>query len=130
MSQYLVPADLKYTEEHEWIRIEDGLAVVGVTDFAQQQMGDVTYVELPEVGRAVERMGELCVVESVKVAADVFAPLAGTVAQVNSALTDHPELINQDCYGQGWLVKFSAYDAGGLAQLMDEVAYRKYTERS
>ncbi len=129
MSQYAVPGELKYTEEHEWIKIEAGLAVVGVTDFAQQQMGDVTYVDLPEPGRAVERMAELCVIESVKVAADVFSPLAGSVAEVNSALAEHPELINQDCYGTGWLVKLSGYDPAGLGALMDAPAYQKFIER-
>lgn len=129
MSQYAVPGELKYTEEHEWIKIEADLAVVGVTDFAQQQMGDVTYVDLPEPGRAVERMAELCVIESVKVAADVFSPLAGGVAEVNSALAEHPELINQDCYGAGWLVKLSGYDPAGLGELMDALAYQKFIER-
>jgi glycine cleavage system H protein len=129
MSQYAVPQGLKYSEEHEWIRIEGDLAVVGVTDFAQQQMGDVTYVDLPEPGRVVARMAELCVIESVKVAADVFAPLAGTVALVNAALADHPELINQDCHGAGWLVKLKDFDAAGLEQLMDADAYQKFIER-
>lgn len=129
MSQYVVPGELKYTEEHEWIKVEGGLAVVGVTDFAQQQMGDVTYVDLPEPGRAVERMAELCVIESVKVAADVFSPLAGVVAEVNAALAEHPELINQDCYGAGWLVKLKDYDVSGLGELMDANAYGKFIER-
>jgi len=129
MSQNATPGELKYTEAHEWIRIEGGMAVVGVTDFAQQQMGDVTYVDLPEPGRTVERMAELCVIESVKVAADVFSPLAGTVAEVNSALAEHPELINQDCYGAGWLVKLKDFDAAGLDQLMDASAYQKFVER-
>ncbi|MFH1035219.1 MAG: glycine cleavage system protein GcvH [Pseudomonadota bacterium] len=129
MSQYAVPEGLKYSEEHEWIKVEEGLAVVGVTDFAQEQMGDVTYVDLPEPGRAVEHMAELCVIESVKVAADVFAPLAGAVAEVNAALAEHPELINQDCYGAGWLVKLKDFKAAGLDSLMDAAAYRKFIER-
>lgn len=129
MSQYAVPGELKYTEEHEWIMIQGGLAVVGVTDFAQQQMGDVTYVDLPEPGLSVERTAELCVIESVKVAADVFAPLAGVVAEANTALAEHPELINQDCYGLGWLVKLQGFDAAGLGELMDADAYRKFLER-
>ncbi|MBI4797450.1 MAG: glycine cleavage system protein GcvH [Desulfarculus sp.] len=129
MSQYAVPGELKYTEEHEWIKVEGGLAVVGVTDFAQQQMGDVTYVDLPEPGLSVEHMAELCVIESVKVAADVFSPLAGVVAEVNAALAEHPELINQDCYGAGWLVKLKDYDVSGLGELMDANAYGKFIER-
>lgn len=118
-----VPEGLHYTSEHEWVRIEGGLAVVGLTHYAQDQLGDITYVELPEMGAELEQMGEMCVVESVKTAADVYAPLAGTVAEVNSALEDAPQLINQDCYGEGWLVKLEGFDQAGLAKLMDAAAY-------
>ncbi|MBU2467027.1 MAG: glycine cleavage system protein GcvH, partial [Proteobacteria bacterium] len=104
------PEGLYYTKEHEWLRVEGDLAVVGLTDFAQDQLGDITYVELPEPESEVEQMGEMCVVESVKTAADVYAPLSGVVVEVNSALGDAPELINQDCYGAGWLVKLSGFD--------------------
>ncbi|MCF8042501.1 MAG: glycine cleavage system protein GcvH [Desulfarculaceae bacterium] len=117
------PEGLYYTKEHEWVKLEGGLAVVGLTDFAQDQLGDITYVELPEVEAEVEQMGEMCVVESVKTAADVYAPLSGTVAEVNSALEDAPELINQDCYGAGWLVKLSGFDQAELDNLMDAGAY-------
>ena len=118
-----VPEGLHYTSEHEWVRIEGDLAVVGLTHFAQDQLGDITYVELPEAGAELAQMGEMCVVESVKTAADVYAPLAGTVAEVNAALEDAPELINQDCYGAGWLVKLEGFDQAGLAALMDAAAY-------
>ncbi|MBU1155476.1 MAG: glycine cleavage system protein GcvH [Proteobacteria bacterium] len=117
------PEGLYYTKEHEWVKLEGDLAVVGLTDFAQDQLGDITYVELPEVEAEVEQMGEMCVVESVKTAADVYAPLSGVVAEVNSALEDAPELINQDCYGTGWLVKLSGFDQAELDNLMDAVAY-------
>ena len=129
MSEYLVPQELKYTEEHEWVRLEGDLAVVGVTDFAQRQMGDVTYVDLPEPGRRVERMAEMCVIESVKVAAEVFAPLAGRVAQVNAELGEHPELINRDPYGGGWLVHLADWAAADLEALMDAQSYRAFLER-
>jgi len=117
------PEGLYYTKEHEWVKLEGDLAVVGLTDFAQDQLGDITYVELPEVEAEVEQMGEMCVVESVKTAADVYAPLSGVVAEVNSALEDAPELINQDCYGAGWLVKLSGFDQAELDNLMDAAAY-------
>lgn len=117
------PEGLYYTKEHEWVKLEGELAVVGLTDFAQDQLGDITYVELPEVEAEVEQMGEMCVVESVKTAADVYAPLGGVVAEVNSALEDQPELINQDCYGAGWLVKLKGFDQTELDNLMDAAAY-------
>ncbi len=129
MSDSLIPQDLKYSEEHEWVRLEGGLAVVGVTDFAQQQMGDVTYVDLPEPGKTVERMAELCVVESVKVAAEVFAPLDGRVKEVNGELSEHPEYINQDCYGKGWLVRLTDVDIEGISLLMDAEAYASFLAR-
>jgi len=118
------PEGLYYTKEHEWLRVEGDLAVVGLTDFAQDQLGDITYVELPEPESEVEQMGEMCVVESVKTAADVYAPLSGVVVEVNSALGDAPELINQDCYGAGWLVKLGDFDRAELENLMDAAAYR------
>jgi len=123
VSDSKIPEDLKYTNEHEWVRIEGGLAVMGLTDYAQQKLGDITYVDLPEAGRKVEQAGEMCVVESVKAAADVYAPLAGVVAEVNPTLEDNPALVNSDCYGEGWLVKLRDFDAAGLDNLMDAVAY-------
>jgi glycine cleavage system H protein len=123
MDQYHIPEELKYTKEHEWVRIEASLAVVGITDYAQQQMGDITFVDLPEVGRRVAQMEEFCTLESVKVAADVYSPLSGVVAEINSALEDHPEFVNQDCYGQGWLVKLQDFDPAELNELMDAAAY-------
>ena len=124
MSQ--VPDTLRYTETHEWLRQEaDGSITVGITDHAQAQLGDLVYVELPAIGKTLAA-GEACaVVESVKAAADVYAPLAGTVLAVNEALAGAPELVNQDPYGSGWLLRLS----GALpADLLDAAAYRALTE--
>ncbi len=126
MDQYQIPKSLKYTKEHEWVKIDGPLAVVGITDYAQQQMGDITYVDLPEVGRRVAQMGELCTIESVKVAAEVYSPLTGLVAETNSELGEHPEWLNQDCYGRGWLVKLQDIDSAEIKDLMDARAYQTF----
>ena len=125
MSDFQILEDLKYTEEHEWVMIEGDLAVVGLTDYAQNQLGDVTYVELPEVGDEIEQMGEMCVVESVKAAADVYAPLGGEVAEVNETLEDDPALVNSSCYGDGWLVKIKGFEAEELDNLLDAAGYEE-----
>jgi glycine cleavage system H protein len=119
---------IKYTEEHEWVRVEGDLAVMGVTDYAATQLGDITYVELPEVDDELVQMGELGVVESVKAAADFFSPLSGTVAEVNEELEDNPQLINEDCYGVGWMVKLSGCKDEELNNLMDVAAYKELVE--
>jgi glycine cleavage system H protein len=126
VGDYSVAEGLRYTKEHEWVRAEGGLAVVGITDFAAKQLGDVTYVELPPPGKLVVQMGEMCVVESVKAAADVYAPLAGTVAEVNTALEDSPQFINSDPYGAGWLVKLAGFAQGEFDDLMDAGQYRSF----
>lgn len=126
MASYHIPEDLKYTKEHEWVKIQEGLAWVGISDYAQQQMGDITFVDLPETGRRVEPMGELCTIESVKVAAEVYSPLAGVVAETNSELADHPEWVNQDCYGRGWLVKLKEINPADLENLMDSSTYQVF----
>ena len=123
MSDTKIPGDLKYSPEHEWVRLEGDVAVIGLTDYAQDQLGDVTFVELPEPGDEMSQMGEMCVVESVKVAADVYSPLSGVIDDVNSDLEDQPELINSDCYGQGWLVKIKDFPAAELDNLLDDNAY-------
>ncbi len=124
MSQ--VPQQLKYTEDHEWVRAEaDGSVVIGVTDHAQHQLGELVYVELPEAGRTVARGDAMAVVESTKAASDVYAPLSGTIVQGNPALADQPELVNTDPYGEGWLVRLRPGDAGDLAALLDSAAYTK-----
>lgn len=120
---------VRYTEDHEWIRLDDqGVATVGITDYAQQQLGDVVFVELPEVGKAVEKGGEAAVVESVKAASEVYAPLDGEVTAVNEAIADDPSLVNSDPAGEGWFIKIKPKDASALDALMDEDAYAKFVE--
>lgn len=121
-------AETRYTSEHEWIRLEGGVATVGISNYAQGQLGDVVYVELPEVGRKVAPGDDMAVVESVKAASEVYAPVAGEVAEVNPALTDKPETINDDAEGAGWFVRLKGVDQGALAELMDAEAYRKYVD--
>ena len=119
-----VPEDLRYTKSHEWLRLEDdGTITVGITDHAQEQMGDLVYVELPDIGRIMEAREELAVVESVKAASDVYSPLAGEITEVNEALTDAPELVNGAPYGGGWLFKLTPNDVGDLDGMMDADEY-------
>lgn len=122
------PEALWYTEEHEWIGELNGHYVVGITDFAQSQLGDITYVELPDVGRSVEVAEEVAVVESVKAASDIYAPVSGKITEVNEALEDRPELINKDPLGEGWFFKLENVDVIELDALMDVSAYRTYVE--
>jgi len=117
-----IPEDLRYTKSHEWVRRDGDLLVVGITHFAQQQLGDLTFVELPTVGDTFEAESDLAVVESVKAASDIYAPVNGTVAAVNEELEDEPELINQDPYGKGWMFKLTA-EAGTEDGLLDAAAY-------
>ncbi len=120
--------ELKYTQDHEWVRAEGDAATIGITDHAQTALGDVVFVDLPEVGREVAA-GEACaVVESVKAASDVYAPIAGRVVEVNSALVDDPGLINREPTGEGWFLKIEPSDAGAIAALMDEGAYAAFVE--
>jgi glycine cleavage system H protein len=100
-----IPGDLLYTNEHEWVSIEDGLATVGITDYAQNELGDIVFVELPEVGTEVEAMETFGTIEAVKTVADLFSPANGTVEEINTALEDNPELVNTDPYGEGWMIK-------------------------
>lgn len=119
-----VPSDLKYMETHQWVRVdEDGLATVGITDFAQQQLGDVVYIGLPELGATVTGGEEAGVAESVKSASDVFSPVTGEVTEINEALEDEPEKVNEDPYGEGWLFRVQMADAGELDGLMDAETY-------
>ncbi len=123
-----IPEDLKYTENDEWIRVEGGTGTIGVTDYAQDQLNDIVYVELPDVGAAFAKGGSFGVVESVKAASDMHVPVGGTVTAVNEALEDEPEIVNSDPYGAGWFIKISIEDAAELAGLMDAAAYAKYLE--
>ncbi|HET9640098.1 MAG TPA: glycine cleavage system protein GcvH [Allosphingosinicella sp.] len=117
-----------YTEEHEWIRVEGDEAIVGITDFAQGQLGDIVFVELPEAGRLVTRGGEAAVVESVKAASDVFAPVDGEVTEPNSALGDDPSLVNSDPEGEGWFFRLRLADLSQLDGLMDADGYKAFTD--
>lgn len=123
-----VPENLKYTAEHEWVRAEaDGTVTVGITDHAQSALGDLVFVEVPEVGRKLAANEACCVVESVKAASDVYSPIAGEVIEANTALADTPEKVNQDPYA-AWLFKLRPADPGDLAKLLDAAAYRKAVE--
>lgn len=115
--------EIRFTRTHCWIRPEGTLAVVGITDYAQEQMSELTFVELPEVGEQVEAEDEVAVVESVKAANDVFAPVAGSIVEVNETLIEQPELVNQDPFGKGWLFKLQPADPADLDDLLDADAY-------
>lgn len=120
----MIPEDLKYTTDHEWARrLPDGRVEVGVTHYAQEQLGDITFVETPRPGAQIDAHGELGVVESVKAAADVFAPIGGTVSEVNPLLADSPELVNREPYGGGWICRLQPTDPAQLDNLMDAKQY-------
>ncbi|RMB04642.1 glycine cleavage system protein GcvH [Eilatimonas milleporae] len=118
----------KYTEDHEWIDIDGDVATVGITDYAQNALGDVVFVELPEVGAAFSKGDEAAVVESVKAASEVYAPVSGTIAEVNGALEGEPALVNSAPKGEGWFFKLTLSDAGELDGLMDEAAYKAFVD--
>lgn len=117
-----------YTSEHEWIRVEGDTGTVGITAFAAEKLGDVVFVELPEVGKQVKKEGDMAVVESVKAASDVYAPVSGSVTAANAAIVDDPEKVNADPEGEGWFVKLKLTDKGQLTGLMDKAAYEKFCE--
>src|SRR5690348_10639196 len=119
---------VRFTKDHEWVRVEGDVAVIGITDYAQTQLGDVVYVELPQLGRRVEKGKEAAVVESVKAASEVYAPLTGEVVAVNDALSGEPGKINSDPQGEGWFLKLRIADTKELAELMDEKAYQAFVE--
>ncbi len=123
-----VPEELRYTKEHEWIRIEGGSVVIGVTDYAQNALTDVVWVELPEMGITVSSMESFASVESVKSVSEIYAPISGEVIEVNEDLEDAPELINEDPYGKGWICKMSISDASELSSLLDGATYRGLIE--
>ncbi len=124
------PDDRKYTREHEWILIEDAAskrALVGITDYAQEELGDIVYFELPKVGNTVSRMGKMGEVESVKAVSDLFSPVEGEVIEVNPELAQHPELVNEDPFGAGWLVRVTVTDVDEIDGLMSASEYDAYT---
>lgn len=124
-----IPGDLKYAKTHEWVRMnDDGTVTIGITDNAQEQLGDMVYVEVPEAGRTLEREEACAVVESVKAASDVYSPVAGDVVEVNEALAESPESVNQQPYGDGWLLRLKPADSGELDALMDAGGYQAFIE--
>jgi glycine cleavage system H protein len=128
MAEKKVPADLQYSKEHEWVKVEGGLAVVGLTDYGQRQVGNITYVELPKVGTKLGQMDEMCVMYPPKTVTEIYAPLGGVVAVVNQALTDDPKPVNKDCYGSGWLLKLKDFAASDLDGLLDAAGYQKLVD--
>ncbi len=121
-------ADRKYTEDHEWVEVDDETGMIGISDYAQEQLGDVVFVELPDVGKMLDRGDEAAVVESVKAAAEVYAPVGGEVIEVNDALNGDPSLVNTDAFGDGWFAKLRLTDPSELDELMDEAAYKTFCE--
>jgi glycine cleavage system H protein len=123
----MVPADLRYTKDHEWVRVEGDTATIGVTDFAANQLGDVVFVDLPAVGKSVEQFATFGVVESVKAVSDLYAPLSGEVLEVNGDLGGKPELVNSDPFGGGWMIRVKVADAGQVEGLLDAAGYQQLT---
>ncbi len=119
----MVPTDLRYTKDHEWVRVEGDVATIGITSFAADQLGDIVFVELPSVGSDVEQFATFGVVESVKAVSDLFAPVAGTVTETNEDLAGNPEFVNSDPYGTGWMLKLKIADEAQLGELLDPDAY-------
>lgn len=119
-------AETRYSKEHEWIRVEGDTGTVGITDYAQSQLGDVVFVEVPEVGKKVAKGGQAAVVESVKAASEVYSPVGGEVTEANTALAGNPGLVNSSAMGEGWFFKIKLSSKGDLAALMDEAAYKAY----
>ncbi len=124
-----LPGDLKYSKSHEWVRAnDDGTVTMGITDHAQEQLGDLVFVELPDNGRELNAKEACAVVESVKAASDIYAPIAGTVVEANEVLADTPEVVNNDAYGDGWLIRMAPADAKALDDLMDANEYQAFVE--
>ena len=121
-------ANRKYSQDHEWVEVNGENGMIGISDYAQEQLGDVVFVELPDVGKMLDRGDEAAVVESVKAAAEVYAPVGGEVIEVNDALNGDPSLVNTDAFGEGWFAKLRLTDPADLDELMDEAAYKTYYE--
>jgi len=122
------PDDLKYTKEHEWVKIEDNVATIGITDYAQEQLGDIVHVELPEVGENVVRDETFGAVESVKSVSDCYSPISGKVVEINDVLSESPEIVNEDAYGEGWMIRVEMDDEGELEGLMNNNEYGEYVK--
>jgi len=128
MEEGTYPKDLRYTQEHEWVRVEDDVCVVGITHFAQEELGEVVFVELPETGQVFDAHDEIGTIESVKAVAEVYTPVAGEIVETNEILIDTPETLNDDPHAEGWLVKVRFSSAADLDELMDAEAYEEYVE--
>lgn len=124
----MYPSDYLYTREHEWIRVEEDLCVLGITEFAQQELGEVVFVELPEVGQVFDASDEIGTIESVKAVAEVYSPLAGEIVEINDAVVDDPELINEDPHHEGWLCKIRFSSAADLKTMMNAEQYEEYVK--
>ena len=118
-----IPAELKYTKDHEWVKLDGNTATVGITDWAQGELGDIVFVELPQVGDKIERTKPFGTIEAVKAVSDLFAPLSGEVVEINAALEDDPMVVNRDAYGDGWMVRVECSDLAELDQLLDSAGY-------
>jgi glycine cleavage system H protein len=124
------PAELRYTKEHEWAKLEDGVVTIGITDFAQEQLGDIVFVELPEVGRTLSKEESFASIESTKSVSDCYAPVSGTVVDVNKPLLDAPETINEEPYESGWLVRIKLDDEADFAELLEPAAYEAFVKET
>ncbi len=120
-----VLSELRYTKEHEWVRVDGNLATIGITDFAQGELGDIVFIELPEVGSAVSQMGKCGTIEAVKAVSEMYAPVSGTVREINAALDADPMIVNRDPYGEGWFLKVEVSKPAELAQLLDANGYKQ-----
>lgn len=123
-----IPADLKYTKEHEWVKIDGNIATIGITDYAQGELGDIVFVELPDIGAGVKQMDSFGTIEAVKAVSDMYSPVTGKVVEINSALDDDPMVINQDPYGDGWMLKVELSDPSEIEQLLDASGYKGIIE--
>ena len=120
---WMVPENCRYTKDHEWVSVQDGVGTVGITEHAQEELGDIVFVELPEVGQEFKAGEAIGSIESVKAVSELFSPVSGTILEVNESLEDQPEQVNQDPYGAGWMVKFKLADPAEMDELMDAAAY-------
>ena len=120
-----LPNDLRYTKEHEWVRIDDNILTVGITDHAQSELGDIIFIEFPELNQMISKDEPFGTIEAVKTVADLFGPVSGKVIEINEALEDSPDLVNSDCYGQGWIVKITCTDDSQLDDLLDSEKYKE-----
>lgn len=123
-----LPDNLKYSKDHEWVKLEGNTATIGITDYAQEQLGDIVFVELPSEGEEVKEGETYGAVESVKSVSDCFTPVSGKILEVNSLLSDSPQLVNEDCYGEGWMIKVEVQDAAALNELMTNEEYEAFVK--